>query len=161
MELIRFAGKFDSEWGAGRKLVIIVVYSGHGVQTTSSYFLLNSEEPDKRYSDIENKLTAISDCFERTYTIGLFDCCRQEVSREMMKKRIKMAQINKETEKAIEKLTQVEKSLSILKAEFQRGYINLCEEFFSENQDLVAYFGKDNAKLSQSKEAETCQIDSK
>ena len=102
--------------GGERKLLLFVIYSGHGVQTTSSHFLLNSEEPDKRFFDIEQKMLAIASAYRHTFGIGLFDCCREEASKEDMKKRDQIRQTNEATQKAIEKVTSVVESLETLKA---------------------------------------------
>ena len=93
-------------------------------------------------------MTATIESYKHTFAIGLFDCCREEVSKESMKKRGKVKETNEKTKKAIEKVIQVEKSLSILRAKMQQGLLELDEDLFSEDPELYSFFGKDEKKLN-------------
>ena len=78
-------------------------------------------------------MLAIASVYKHTYGIGLFDCCREEISKEAMNKRAKAKVTNASTLKAIDKVTQIETSLKILKSKMQKGFIQLDEELFSES----------------------------
>ena len=69
-----------------------------------------------RVFDMEDKISSLIESFKHTFGIGLFDCCREEISKEAMTKRDKKKETNEKTKIAIEKMTQVQKNIDILKA---------------------------------------------
>lgn len=59
------------------KVMMFFYYSGHGVLDMTTKIVLNEIPPETRYWPLESIMSNLA-MLRDTYTVGLFDCCREE-----------------------------------------------------------------------------------
>jgi hypothetical protein len=63
------------------KLLLLVIYAGHGViRQKNTNIMFNEERDSDRYEDLEGLLIKWTLSNKKNYTIALFDCCRDIIS---------------------------------------------------------------------------------
>ena len=59
------------------KLLLFVLYAGHGVtRKARNNIMFNEERDSDRFEDLEGSLREWTESKKRNYIIALFDCCR-------------------------------------------------------------------------------------
>lgn len=64
-----------------------VYYSGYGMQCGETIILLNEEEQQKRFFQLEARLTRLSSETPNSFISIVFDACRQIVTKDSMQKK--------------------------------------------------------------------------
>ncbi len=63
-----------------KSILFYVYYGGHGILDNTTKIVLNEEDPEFRYFDLEQGLARISK-LKNNFVTAIFDCCRKELPR--------------------------------------------------------------------------------
>jgi hypothetical protein len=63
----------------GEKLYVFIYYAGHGAMLNYTKLMINEEDYQDRFFNLEEKINILSNSRKNTFFTTVFDCCREAI----------------------------------------------------------------------------------